>query len=122
MPWTYPPQFSLLMAPFALIPVGFAYLLFAASTLTLYLAVLRRIAGKPVRSCASSSSFPTIGITLACGQNGFAHGCADRAWSAFSSRSGPSVAGAALGLMIIKPHLAIAFAVYAVLRRSWVVV
>lgn len=120
MPWTYPPQFSLLMAPFALIPVGVAYLLFATSTLALYLAVLRRIAGSQF-VLVLIVFFPTIGITLACGQNGFLTAALIGLVCLYFEER-PVVAGAALGLMIIKPHLAIAFAVYAVLRRSWIVV
>ncbi|WP_445222499.1 glycosyltransferase 87 family protein [Bradyrhizobium sp. Pa8] len=46
MPWTYPPQFDLLVAPFALLPAGVAYLLFVTATLTIYLLTLRAIAGK----------------------------------------------------------------------------
>ena len=33
MPWTYPPQYDLLLAPFAFLPVGVGYLLFTAATL-----------------------------------------------------------------------------------------
>ncbi|MCC8981905.1 DUF2029 domain-containing protein [Bradyrhizobium sp. 10BB] len=120
MPWTYPPQFSLLLAPFALIPVGIAYLLFTASTLALYLAVLRRIAGSRF-VLVLIILFPTIGITLACGQNSFLTAALIGLVCLFFEER-PAVAGVALGLMIIKPHLAIAFAVYAILRRSWVVV
>ncbi|WP_050424593.1 glycosyltransferase family 87 protein [Bradyrhizobium tropiciagri] len=120
MPWTYPPQFSLLLAPFALIPVGIAYLLFAGSTLTLYLATLRRLAGDNF-VLVLMIFFPTIGTTLACGQNGLlTAGLIGTVCLFFEKR--PALAGAALGLMIIKPHLAVAFAVYAVLRRSWIVV
>lgn len=118
MSWTYPPQFSLLLAPFALIPVGFAYLLFAASTLTLYLAVLRRIAGSQF-VLVLIVFFPTIGINLACGQNGLLTAALIGMVCLFFEQR-PVFAGAALGLMIIKPHLAIAFAVYALLRRSWI--
>ncbi|MDH2385651.1 glycosyltransferase family 87 protein [Bradyrhizobium sp. CER78] len=120
MPWTYPPQFSLLLAPFALIPVGIAYLLFVASTLTLYLAVLRRLAGDNF-VLVLIVFFPTIGITLACGQNSLLTAALIGMVCLFFQER-PILAGTALGLMIIKPHLAIAFAVYAVLRRSWIVV
>ncbi|UGY27945.1 DUF2029 domain-containing protein [Bradyrhizobium septentrionale] len=120
MSWTYPPQFGLLLAPFALIPIGLAYLLFAGSTLALYFAVLRRLAGSQF-VLVLIVFFPTIGITLACGQNGLLTAALIGMVCLFFEER-PVVAGAALGLMIIKPHLAIALAVYAILRRSWIVV
>lgn len=120
MPWTYPPQFSLLVAPLALIPVGIGYLLFTASTLTLYLAVLRRVAGNYF-VLVLIVFVPTILITLGCGQNGFLTGALIGLVCLFFEER-PVLAGAALGLMIIKPHLAVAFALYAVVRRAWTVV
>jgi hypothetical protein len=120
MPWTYPPQFNLLLAPFALIPFGMAYLLFMASTLTVYLTVLRRLAGNQF-VLVLIVFFPTIGVTLACGQSSFLTAALIGLVCLFFEER-PILAGVALGLMIIKPHFAIAFAVYAVLRRSWIVV
>src|SRR3954454_20833289 len=40
MPWTYPPQFDLVVAPLALLPIGTAYFLFIAATLGFYLLTL----------------------------------------------------------------------------------
>ncbi|MGC2591398.1 MAG: glycosyltransferase 87 family protein, partial [Xanthobacteraceae bacterium] len=45
-PWTYPPQFDLLVAPLALLPLGLAYSVFTLATLAAYLATLRRIAAE----------------------------------------------------------------------------
>src|SRR5690349_2005844 len=39
--WTYPPQFDLLIAPLALVPLSLAYFLFMALTLGFYLVILR---------------------------------------------------------------------------------
>jgi hypothetical protein len=120
MPWTYPPQFSLLLAPLALLPTGIAYAVFTALTLAFFLYVLRSLAGNAL-VLLLIILFPAIEVTLACGQNGFLTagliGLVCR-----TSEERPVRAGAALGLMIIKPHLAIAFAAYFVLRRSWTVV
>ena len=44
IPWTYPPQFDLLVAPLALLPLGLAYALFTFGTLAAFLLTLRRIA------------------------------------------------------------------------------
>ena len=120
MPWTYPPQFSLLLAPLALIPTGAAYFLFIASTLAFYLVVLRSIAGSHF-VLLLIILFPAMAITIACGQNGFLMaGLFGLVCLLIEER--PILAGLALGLMIIKPHLAVAIGAYCILRRCWIVV
>jgi hypothetical protein len=120
MPWTYPPQFSLLLAPFAFIPTGPAYLLFTASTLACFLVVLRRLIGGHF-VLLLVMLFPAIQITMACGQNGFLTATLIGLVCMFFDRR-PALAGLALGAMIIKPHLAITFALYAILTRRWTIV
>ncbi len=70
MPWTYPPQFDLLVAPFALLPAGIAYLLFITATLTAYLLTLRAVAGSNF-ALVLVVLFPALAITIGFGQNGF---------------------------------------------------
>ena len=119
LPWTYPPQFDFLLAPLGLIPANVAYVLFTAATFAFYIAVLRSISGIYF-VLLLVVLFPTMGITIACGQNGFlTGGLIGLICLYFGER--PVVAGLALGLMVIKPHLAIAFAAYAALKRSWTV-
>ncbi len=120
MPWTYPPQFDLMLAPFGLIPVGVAYLLFVAATLAFSLTVLRSIA-ENYFVLLLIILFPAIEITIACGQNGFLT-AALIGLICLSIEERPVVAGLALGLMVIKPHLAVAFAAYALLTRRWVAI
>jgi hypothetical protein len=120
MPWTYPPQFDLLLAPFALVPTGTAYFLFIAATLVFYLIVLRSIAANYF-VLALIVLLPAIEVTIACGQNGFlTAGLIGLVCLCFEER--PIAAGLALGLMVIKPHLAITFAAYAILARRWIIV
>src|SRR5215469_10227138 len=117
LPWTYPPQFVLLLAPLAFLPLGIAYLIFTGVSFAAYLAVLKRIAGNsfvPVLMI----TFPASLITIRCGQNGFLTGTfIGLSCLAFANRR--AVAGLPLGLMIIKPHLAVAFALYAFVNRRW---
>lgn len=117
LPWTYPPQFVLLLAPLAFLPLGVAYLLFTGVSFAAYLAVLKRIAGEsfvPVLMV----TFPALLITIRCGQNGFITGTLiGLACLAFADRR--AIAGLPVGLMIIKPHLAVAFALYAIMNRRW---
>ena len=117
LPWTYPPQFDIIVALLALVSQSIAYSLFIAGSLAAYLATLRRIAMEsfiPVLIV----TFPALVITIRCGQNGFLTG-ALIGLACFYLRKGSSLAGLPLGLMVIKPHLAVAFAVYAIATRRW---
>jgi glycosyl transferase family 87 len=117
MPWTYPPQFDLLLAPLALLPLGLAYSVFMVGTVAAYLATVRRIAADnlvPVLILLA----PLIVITIRCGQNGFLTGTLI-GLTCLGLRAGSPLAGLPLGLMVIKPHLAIAFAVYTLVNRQW---
>ena len=117
--WTYPPQFALLVAPLAFLPVGLAYLAFTATTLGFYLLTLRSIA-RSYFALLLVLLFPTLANTVGIGQNGFlTGGLMGVACMAFSNRQ--VVAGLALGSMVIKPHLAVALAVYTLLTRRWIV-
>jgi len=100
-PWTYPPQFDLLVAPLALMPLGLAYSVFMIGTLAAYLATLRRIATEKL--CAILILLaPVIVITIRCGQNGFLTGTLI-GLTCIGLQTGRSLAGLPLGLMIIKP-------------------
>jgi Glycosyltransferase family 87 len=117
MSWTYPPQFDLLVALLALLPLGVAYSLFTAGTLVAYLMTLRRLGGESFAPVLIVL-FPAICITIACGQNGFLTATLiGLTCLGFQRRR--ALAGLPLGLMIIKPHLAIAFAVYTLVTRRW---
>jgi hypothetical protein len=116
-PWTYPPQFDLLVAPLPLLPMGLAYSAFMISTLAAYLATLKRIAAEnfvPVLVLLT----PIIVVTIGCGQNGFLTG-ALIGLTCLGLQGRTPLAGIPLGLMIIKPHLAVAFAVYTLVNRRW---
>lgn len=118
MPWTYPPQYALLLAPFAFLPVGIGYLLFTTATLALYLLTLRAISGANF-ALALVILFPALAITIGCGQNGFLTG-ALIALVCLNVERRQWLAGLALGAMVIKPHLAIAVGVYLLATRRWV--
>jgi hypothetical protein len=120
MPWTYPPQFDLLVAPLAFLPGWASYLLFTALTLAAYLAVLRAVA-KHNFAHALLLVFPAATLTLACGQNGFLTGALIGLVCLHAERR-QIVAGLALGAMIVKPHLAIAAGFYMLISRRWTAV
>jgi hypothetical protein len=117
LPWTYPPQFDLLVAPLALVPIGLAYFAFTAATLAAYLLVLRRIAGEAF-GAVLLVTFPTFIVTIACGQNGFLTGALIGLSCMWLLQQRP-IAGFPLGLMIIKPHLTAAFVLFTLATRRW---
>jgi hypothetical protein len=116
-PWTYPPQFDVLVAPLALLPMGLAYSVFMVSTLAAYLATLKRIAAENFVPALILLAPITV-ITIGCGQNGFLTGTLI-GLTCLGLQRRSAWAGLPLGLMIIKPHLAVAFAVYTLVNRRW---
>ncbi|MDH3262780.1 MAG: DUF2029 domain-containing protein [Paracoccaceae bacterium] len=120
MPWTYPPQFDLVVAGLALLPRGVAYLLFGGLSLMAYLWVMRRLAGAyfyPVLLMIA----PALQINMKSGQNGFLTGALVGAFCLLMLRRRAS-AGLPLGLMVIKPHLALGLGVSVLAARRWGVV
>ncbi|MGY8668277.1 glycosyltransferase family 87 protein [Bradyrhizobium sp. UFLA05-109] len=121
MPWAYPPQFDLVIAPLALLPLSAAYFLFTAATLTFYLATLRSLAGNAL-AVLLVVLLPALAVTLDCGQNGFLAGGLIGLICLKVERKqifAQIIAGLALGAMVIKPHLAATMVAYLVLTRRW---
>lgn len=117
MPWTYPPQFDLLLAPLAFLPGWAAYFVFTAVTLVAYLMTLRAIAGNNF-ALVLVVFFPAIAITISTGQNGLLTGALIGLICIAVERR-PVLAGIALGVMVVKPHLAVAAGIYMLLTRRW---
>lgn len=121
LPWTYPPPFDLVVAPLGLLPLWLAYLAFIGPTLALYLLVLRRIGGAHA-SLALVATFPAICIMISCGQNGFLTGGLVGLACLLLLRQDDRRAlwsGIPLGLMMIKPHLAVCLALHVLASRRW---
>lgn len=115
MPWTYPPQFTVVAMGLAIPPVGLAYCLFTGLTLALYVLVLSRIAG-PVLPGVVIAMAMTFALLIRTGQNGFLTG-ALIGWFLLAFDKRKASAGVPLGLMIIKPHLAAGSALLALLGK-----
>ncbi len=115
--WAYPPSFYLVVLPLALLPYVAAYWTFMLSTLWGYLLVFRRIIrGNTAMWCLAA--FSGLWVNLICGQNGFLTAAlAGAALLAVERR--PVVAGLFIGLLAIKPHLAILFLVALLAIGAW---
>lgn len=120
MPWTYPPPFTLFVEALARLPIGWSFALFALASFGLYAAVLRRIAGAWLLPVLIAL-MPIVMLNLRTGQNGFLVagliGAFLLAW-----RDNKAIAGLPLGLLVIKPHLAVGVGLMALLGRRWDVV
>lgn len=115
MPWTYPPQFTVIAMGLAIPSVGLAYCLFTGLSLALYLLVLSRIAG-PLLPGVVTAMLMTFVLLIRSGQNGFLTGALIGLFLlAFDKRK--ASAGLPLGLMVIKPHLAAGIALLALLGK-----
>jgi len=119
MPWTYPPQFTAVAMALALPPVGLAYILFTGLTLALYVLVLSRIAG-PLLPGVVIAMLMTFVLLIRTGQNGFLTG-ALVGWFLLAFDKRRASAGIPLGLMVIKPHLAVGSALLALLGKRMAV-
>ena len=120
LPWAYPPQFNLLVAPLAFLPYGVAYGLFTSTTIAAYLLTLKRLSSQGFAAIVLATS-PAILVTILCGQNGFLTG-ALIGLTCMGLHGRNPLAGVPLGLMIIKPHLAVAHAAFMLMTRRWAAV
>ncbi|MBX9760272.1 MAG: DUF2029 domain-containing protein [Beijerinckiaceae bacterium] len=118
--WTYPPQFGLIVAPLASIDITLGYFVFMSATLAAYILVLRKLA-RDATGAAFTLLFPSILLTLLTGQNGFLT-AALMGLSCTLLMAKSNWAGASLGLMVIKPHLAVTLGLYTFATRQWGVV
>ena len=117
MPWAYPPQFDLVVAALGLVSKGTGYLVFIGGAFIFYLWVLRRLAG-PEFAISVLICLPALNTCMTFGQNGFLTAGLAGAFALWMLRNS-ALAGLPLGLMVIKPHLAIGLAAVALARRCW---
>jgi len=113
LPFAYPPPFLLIVAPFGLVAFWKAFALWVASTGAIYAIVVGRRGALPY-----AVSHPAFLTNVLIGQNGFITA------SIFvggleTLRRKPLVGGAILGLMVIKPQLALGLPFAMVAGRQW---
>ncbi|MGF6726247.1 hypothetical protein P3T43_005636 [Paraburkholderia sp. GAS41] len=117
LPWLYPPTFLLMVYPLALLSFKFAAMAFLGATLALFVRVMCAIV--PGRQTVLVAlAFPGAALVLVCGQNGLlTAGIAGLGLVLL--RRQPLIAGVCLGLLCIKPHLAMLFPLALLCSRSW---
>ncbi|MGB0126159.1 MAG: glycosyltransferase family 87 protein [Rhodocyclaceae bacterium] len=116
-PWYYPPTFYLVVLPLALLPYLAAYFTFVLTTFAAYFATFRRVVtGREATVCLIA--FPGLWINFAHGQNGFLT-AALAAAALLCLQSRPYWSGVLIGLLAIKPHLAILFPIALIACGAW---
>ncbi|HEY7608704.1 MAG TPA: glycosyltransferase family 87 protein [Alphaproteobacteria bacterium] len=116
--WHYPPVFHLAVLPLALLPYLWSYALWAAATLALYLAVLRRIVPGP-HTVWLLLAFPAAFLNLMHGQNGFIT-VALLAGACLTLERRPALAGVFIGLLCFKPQLGLLLPLVLIAGRHWI--
>jgi hypothetical protein len=115
--WFYPPTFLLAVLPLALLPYKLSFFLFDAAGVAVYLGAMRKLV--PWRAAVLPAlAFPAVTISLFNGQNSF--------WTASLAALGlmlldrrPRLAGVLIGLLVIKPQLALLFVPALACGRRW---
>jgi len=115
--WYYPPTFYLLALPLALLPYLAAYWAFIVTTFAAYFAAFTRITRDP-RALWCLAGFSGLWMNLFHGQNGFLTAAlAGGALLCMPRR--PVLAGVLIGLLAIKPHLALLFPLVLIAIGAW---
>lgn len=115
--WVYPPSFLLLVLGLGHLPYLVAFLVWTVTTLAAYLAGLWR----NLRSRTSwwlIAAFPGLWLGLGQGQNQFLT-AALAALGLGLLRKHPVWAGVCIGMLAMKPHLAILFPIALLAARAW---
>lgn len=126
--WSYPPHALLFLWPLGFLPYPLAFLVFSALGLALYLFGLSRfLAASPVggdRGVALQVAvlvLPYVSTQLAVGQNGFWFaGIILLALALRDTR--PWTSGLLIGLLSLKPQLAVLLPVLLLVERRWTVI
>nr|WP_175800488.1 glycosyltransferase family 87 protein [Burkholderia anthina] len=124
LPWLYPPTMLLFIVPVALVPFLPAYFLFSAGSLLCYAYAISRLSGLrthlPVPRAAALVllAYPAVFTSILLGQNSvLTAGIAALALYQLGRR--PIVAGMLIGLLAIKPQMAILFPFVLIATRAW---
>jgi len=116
-PWFYPPNFLLLVQPLGFLSAPLAYALFASISSVVFVLLARRALPIP-DMIMWIVAFPGLWLNAAQGQN--AALTASLALAAFLSMpKRPMLAGVFIGLLSIKPHLAILFPLALACAGMW---
>ncbi len=115
-PWHYPPIFLLVVAPLGLVPYPAALASFVVGTAALWAALVRRVLTD--RAWIVAAATPAGLINLIDGQNAFLTAALAGFALLWLDRR-PVAAGVLIGLLAVKPHLAVLFPLALLAEGRW---
>lgn len=126
--WLYPPTYLMMVAPLSLLPFALGYPLFVALGVALLGAAVWRVSGlaaipgagprmKRVGAFALVAS-PCVFVTAMFGQNAFLTAACAALAVCWADRR-PAWAGLCIGLLSVKPQMALLFPFVLVAARAW---
>lgn len=113
-----PPVFLLVCAPLARLPYLLAFVLFEATTFSLWLMLATRIAGGGKLAAMTLAAIPSVFWAAGWGQNSFLSASLMALGTLLLARR-PWLAGAAFGALCFKPHFGILIPVALLAGREW---
>ncbi len=113
MPFPYPPPFLLLTGTFAFLPFWIAYLPWIIGTIALYL-----FATRPFVAPRFALAHPGALVNAIIGQTGFLTSAIFLGGATLVAKR-PVLGGAIIGMLVIKPQLAVLFPVALLGSRNW---
>lgn len=116
-PWLYPPTFTFLLVPLALLPYWWSYFFWNVATALPYLLAIRRILPSRI-AWPFALTAPPVFYNALQGQTGFLTGGLIGLGLAML-RSHPTLAGVLIGLASVKPHFGLLIPVALVAGGHW---
>jgi len=117
-PWRYPPNFLLLVQPLGLLPCAIAYPIFILVTTTIFVRMLRKVLPM-ADAMVWILAFPGLWLNAVQGQNGSMTAIFALGAFLFMQKKRPVLAGVCIGMLSIKPHLAILFPLVLACAEMW---
>lgn len=114
----YPPPYLLLCLPLGLLPYLPSLLLWLGTSLAAYALVIHRLLDRWQGSGLSLIAFPAVMLNMGHGQNAFITAALMGGGLLLLDRK-PWTAGALMGCLVIKPHLALLIPIVLAARREW---
>ncbi|HYS64649.1 MAG TPA: glycosyltransferase family 87 protein [Paraburkholderia sp.] len=124
LPWLYPPTLLLLITPLSLLPYPVSYLLFMSVCAWLFAAGTLGVSGlaahfrRPCIAALVVLAYPGVYAAAVIGQNALLT-AALMAFAVRWTEKNPVLAGICIGLLAIKPQLAVLFPVVLIVARAW---
>ncbi|MFM0250564.1 glycosyltransferase family 87 protein [Paraburkholderia sediminicola] len=124
LPWLYPPTFLVLVKPFALVPPVVAYFLFVGVCAPLFVFATLGVSRLTSSTGSSRASWlfvaacPCVFVPAVFGQNSLLTAALAALAVHWIARH-PSRAGLCIGLLVIKPQMAVLFPFVLIAARAW---